>query len=93
MENKTFTYGTKWTIINSKDKQGDPKEIPEKRKNRIYTIGSLFVGLPAVMMAEDGAMVTSFVENYQFVDDFFILTTENTVYTFELYDEDERAWY
>lgn len=89
MENKTVTFESKWKIIDSKDKQGNPKEIPEKRKNRIYTIGSLFIGLPAVMMAEDGAMVSSFVQDYNFVDDLFLLTTENTVYTFELCEEDE----
>ena len=91
MENKTVTFESKWKIIDSKDKQGNPKEIPEKRKNRIYTIGSLFIGLPAVMMAEDGAMVSSFVQDYNFVDDLFLLTTENTVYTFELCEEDERV--
>ena len=41
------------------------------------------------MMAEDGAMVSSFVQDYNFVDDLFLLTTENTVYTFELCEEDE----
>ena len=78
----------KWKITSVFDKSGAAKEVPQKRLDRIYVVNSMQIGHPLVMMAADGAMISSFVESFSESEDILFVVTENTRYYFEKVKEE-----
>ena len=78
----------KWKITNTTDKQGNFKEVPQKRLDRIYIVNSLYIGHPAVLLAAEGAMVSSYVESFNEQENTLFIATENTHYYFEKVKEE-----
>ena len=78
----------KWKIISVFDKSGAVKEVPQKRLDRIYVVNSMKIGHPLVMMAANGAMISSFVESFSESEDILFIVTENTRYYFEKVKEE-----
>lgn len=78
----------KWKITSVFDKSGAVKEVPQKRLDRTYVVNSMQIGHPLVMMAANGAMISSFVESFSESEDTLFVVTENTRYYFEKVKEE-----
>ena len=78
----------KWKITSVFDKSGAAKEVSQKRLDRNYVVNSMQIGHPLVMMAADGAMISSFVESFSESEDTLLVVTENTRYYFEKVKEE-----
>ena len=84
----------KWTLLCVQDREGKTKTVPEVNMDCVYVISSLIVGSRAVLtMPGSVYTTTATIESYEYVRDYLIVTAAETVYIFELYFEDERAWY
>ena len=81
-----------WKIFQVLDKNGELKEVPQKRLDRLYTIVRAETGFPALFNSNDGgALKTSFVVEYRYGDGTLTITTENSIYKFQTCDE-EGNW-
>lgn len=84
----------KWTLLYASDRQGKTKIVPEANMDCVYIISSVVVGNRAVLtMLGNVYTTTATIEYFEYVRDYLVITTAETIYTFELYFEDERAWY
>ena len=82
-----------WRIFQVLDRNGELKEVPQKRLDRLYTIVRVEIGLSALFNSNDGgALKTSFVVEYKYGDGTLTITTENSIYKFQTCDE-EGNWY
>ena len=81
-----------WKIFQVLDKNLKPKEVPQKRLDRLYTIVRVEIGFPALFESNDGgALKTSFVVEYKYGNGTLTITTENSIYKFQTCDE-EGNW-
>lgn len=84
----------KWTLLCVQDREGKTKTVPEVNMDCVYVISSVAVGNRAVLtMLGNVYSTTATIEYFEYVRDYLVITTAETIYTFELYFEDERAWY
>lgn len=73
----------KWKITGAYHHDYSPKEIPQKRIDRIYVIDILSIGLPGFFLAEEGALLTSPVVSFLLKEETLSVETKNTWYIFK----------
>ena len=84
----------KWTLLYTSDRQGKTKIVPEVNMDCVYIISSVAVGNRAVLtMLGNVYSTTATIEYFEYVRDYLVITTAETIYTFELYFEEKRDWY
>ena len=82
----------KWTLLCVQDREGKTKTVPEVNMDCVYVISRVAVGYRALLtMPGSGYTNTATIESYERVRDYLIITSAETVYTFEPYDEYERV--